>query len=83
MKNWYRAVCFEHKETIDVFVSNPSCTSHYLSDKDKEIQGWLEKHYACRLELVGEQDADRIWNASCWDPIEKLPPSADPDRIKK
>jgi hypothetical protein len=83
MKTWYRAVCFGHKETIDLFVNNPTTTAHYLADKDQAIQDWLSKHYGCQLELVGDFDGDRVWNAGCWDPIRKLPPSASPERKGK
>ena len=82
MKTWYRAVCFEHKETIDLFVNNPSTTALFLHEKDQEIQDWLSKHYGCQLELVGEHQSDRVWNAGCWDPIKKLPPSAAPKENK-
>ena len=82
MKTWYRAVCFAHKETVDLFVNDPSTTAHYLAEKDNEIKAWLSKHYGCRLELVGDHDGDRIWDAGCWDPIKRLPPSADPEKRK-
>ena len=60
MKIWYKAVCDEHKEFMDIFVNNPTCTSSYLSENDKKIQKWLlEDHYACDLRLIhrdGELD---------------------------
>ncbi len=52
MKIWYRAVCDEHKEMAYVFVSNPTCTAHYLSESDVEIQAWLSRHYSCKLRLI-------------------------------
>lgn len=57
MKTWYKAVCDKHKEACSVFVSNPSCSSHYLSEYDAQIQLWLEKHYGCNLRLI-HQDCD-------------------------
>lgn len=53
MKSWYIAVCEEHGEAIDIFVSNPSCTAAYLSQYDAQIQEWLERHYGCILKLLG------------------------------
>lgn len=79
MHKWYRAACDKHKETINLYVDNPSRTAIYLSDQDGDIQAWLDLHYACEIRLVwrGDQE-DVIWNAGYWDPIKKLPPSADP-----
>lgn len=77
---WYRAACFEHKETICLFVDCPTATAVYLSNKDQEIKDWLLKHYGCELRLFTEDQSDPIWNAGCWDPIRKLPPSADPSK---
>jgi len=63
MKTWYRAVCDEHKEACHIFVSNPSCTSHYLSVNDQNIQDWLSKHYACKLRLIHHDvDLDTIFD---------------------
>ena len=63
MKTWYRAVCDEHREMIEVFVSNPSCTADYLSDYDVDIQEWLTCHYACELRLVHRDDQlDKLWD---------------------
>ena len=56
MKIWYKSICDECGEAIDLFVSNPSCTSHYLSKDDKEIQSWLSKHYNCELRLIWRDD---------------------------
>jgi hypothetical protein len=53
MKTWYLAVCQEHGEAIDIFVSNPSCTAAYLSEHDAQIQVWLEDHYGCDLLMIG------------------------------
>lgn len=64
MKIWYRAVCDEHKEMCTMFVSNPSCTSHYLSDKDVLIQKFLSDHYGCSLRLVHlDTDLDNLWDS--------------------
>jgi hypothetical protein len=50
---------------IDIFVSNPSCTSHFLAERDKEIQSWLEKHYNCELHLIWRDDQlDRLFEAN-------------------
>lgn len=77
---WYRAVCYKHKETIDLFVDSPSATARYLGKNGDEIKSWLLKHHGCNLDLVTEANMDKIWNAGCWDPIRKLPPSADPSK---
>lgn len=37
---------------MTIFVTNPSCTATYLKEYDGEIQGWLEKHYGCKLHLI-------------------------------
>tara|TARA_Y100000310_G_C20687167_1_gene819823 strand:+ start:1612 stop:1827 length:216 start_codon:yes stop_codon:yes gene_type:complete len=52
MKKWYKAVCDEHKEMIDVFVDTPSSTAFYLSEKDQQIYEWLGKHTNCRLRFI-------------------------------
>ncbi len=52
MKVWYKAVCDEHKECCGVMVSNPTATAAYLGEHSKQIQGWLEKHYGCKLRIV-------------------------------
>jgi len=63
MKSWYQAVCDVHGEAIDIFVSNPSCTAHYLADKDREVQAWLEQHYGCDLRMVGNDlQLDKLWD---------------------
>jgi hypothetical protein len=63
MKTWYRAVCDKCGEATDVMVSNPSCTSHYLSDKDAAIQAWLSRHYNCELRLIWRDDhLDALWD---------------------
>lgn len=62
MKTWYRAVCDKCGEAVDIFVSNPSCTAVYLSEHDKEIQAWLEKHYDCELRLIWrDEQLDKLW----------------------
>ena len=63
MKTWYRAVCDEHKEMIDIFVNNPLTTAHYLGDKNEDIHQWLSLHYNCDLRLI-HYDED---NEKCWD----------------
>ena len=63
MQIWYRAVCDEHKEACHVFVTNPSCASHYLSKYDKQIQEWLSEHYGCSLRLIHHDvDLDYIFD---------------------
>jgi hypothetical protein len=63
MKTWYKAVCDEHKEFIDIFVNNPTTTSAYLSDKDELIQLWLELHWNCRLRLIhSDFDLEDVYN---------------------
>ena len=37
MKIWYKAVCDEHKECINIFVDTPSRTALYLSEHDQDI----------------------------------------------
>lgn len=62
MKLWLRAICDKHGEGIHFFVSNPSCTSAYLSDYNKEIQAWLEEHSVCGLRIVGtDEQLDQLW----------------------
>lgn len=62
MKIWYKAVCDKCGEATDVMVSNPSCTNHYLGDKDKQIQAWLSKHYNCELRLIwNDFDHDKLY----------------------
>jgi len=80
---WYRAACFKHKETITLFVDCPTATAAYLSHKDQQIKDWLTKHYGCDLRLFTIEHSDPIWNAGCWDPIDKRPASADPSLVKE
>jgi hypothetical protein len=62
MKTWYKAVCDKCGEATDIFVSNPSCTEHYLSENDIAIQAWLEKHYSCELRLIWRDlQLDKLW----------------------
>lgn len=62
MKTWYKVVCDSCGEAIDLFVSNPSCTAHYLKEYDEQIQAWLSNHYACRLRLICRDEAlDDLW----------------------
>jgi len=61
MKIWYRAVCDEHKEYMDLFVSNPIVTSSYLGEHSEAMQGWLEKHAQCNLRLIHrDEELDEI-----------------------
>ena len=62
MKVWYRAVCDKCGEATDVMVSNPSCTQHYLGEKDALIQAWLSKHYGCELRMIWRDDQlEMLW----------------------
>jgi hypothetical protein len=51
MKTWYHGVCDKHKVFRDIFVTNPSCTGAYLSEKDVEIQKFMSEHFGCSLRL--------------------------------
>lgn len=63
MKTWIAAVCDTHGEAIDFFVSNPTCTMHYLSKYDSEIQQWIEYHVHCGLRLVSNDfQMDKLWD---------------------
>lgn len=65
MKTWYKAVCDEHKELIDIFVNDVITTNHYLSDSDKNetIRTWLNLHYGCKLRLIHlDTDLDEVFN---------------------
>jgi hypothetical protein len=63
MKTWYKAVCDQHKEACDIFVTNPLCTYGYLKDNSKDIQAWLELHYGCNLRLVHhDEDLDFLFD---------------------
>ena len=63
MKIWYNAVCDHHKEFISMFVNNPSCTSHYMSKYDQNIEDWLNDHYGCRLRLIhNDLDLDEVYD---------------------
>lgn len=73
---WYRAVCFEHKETITLFVDCPTATAMYLKDRDQQIKDWLLKHFGCELKLYTIENSDPIWEAGCVDPIEEKPAKA-------
>jgi hypothetical protein len=64
MKTWYKAVCDEHKEMLDIFVNNVATTNHYLLDKDKLINMWLQLHYGCKLRLIHlDSDMDECFNS--------------------
>lgn len=61
MKIWYKAVCDEYKEMIDIFVNNVETT--YLLDKDENINTWLQLHYGCNLRLIhNDIDMDNCFN---------------------
>jgi hypothetical protein len=63
MKTWYKAVCDEHKEILDIFVNNVSTTNHYLLEKDEMINTWLQLHYGCKLRLIhNDLDMDECFN---------------------
>ena len=52
MKTWYKAVCDEHKEMINIFVNNIECTHAYLMECNETINTWLQLHYGCKLRLI-------------------------------
>ena len=56
MKVWYKVVCDEHKQMIDIFVNNVSTTHHYLLYKDDIINNWLQLHYGCKLRFIHHDD---------------------------
>ena len=63
MKTWYKAVCNEHKEMIDIFVNNVVTTNAYLLDNDECINIWLQLHYGCKLRLIHDDvDMDECFN---------------------
>ena len=63
-KEWYKAVCDEHKELIDLFVDNPSRTALYLAEHDESIQTWLRLHHKCSLRIIHRDDElDQVFNA--------------------
>ena len=65
MKKWYKAVCDECGEAIDLFVNNPSVTACYLSDKDRQIQRWMDvhDHENSDLRLIYRDDQmDKLWD---------------------
>lgn len=62
LKTWYFAKCAKCCEAKHIFVNNPSVTEFYLSDWDKDIQAWLEKHSGCELTLGWRDDhLDKLW----------------------
>ena len=63
-KTWYYAVCEECGEGTTFFVSNPSCTAHYLKERDRHIQAFLQRHFNCNLRMVNtDTDIDWLWNS--------------------
>jgi len=68
MKIWYKAVCDEHKEMINIFVDNPTRTALYLSEHDKDIHAWLGLHYNCKLRMIHQDhDLDECWKTGIKD----------------
>ncbi len=62
MQVWYYGVCDNHKEAMNILVTNPTCTSHYLCKYDEHIQKFLSRHYACVIRLIHmDQDLDSLW----------------------
>lgn len=60
MKTWYFAKCDKCCEVKIILVSNPTCSTAYLDDR--EVQGWLEKHGGCELTLGWRDDhLDKLW----------------------
>jgi hypothetical protein len=63
MKTWYKSVCDDHKEMIDIFVNNVATTHRYLLAKDEDISAWLQLHYGCKLRLIHHDlDLDECFN---------------------
>jgi hypothetical protein len=63
-KTWYFAVCEECGEGTRFFVSNPSCTAHYLKGRDRHIQEFLSRHFNCDLRMVNtDTDIDWLWDS--------------------
>jgi len=63
MKTWYKAVCDNHKEFIDIFVNNVATTNHYLLKNDEIINAWLQLYYGCNLRLIhNDLDLDYCFN---------------------
>ncbi len=56
MHEWYKAVCDNHGEMIDLFVDNPTNTAHYLAENDVAMQIWLTLHWKCNLRLIHRDD---------------------------
>ena len=59
---WYKCVCDEHKEAMDMFVKSVSYTATMLMDRDQEIFDFLARHYGCNLRLIHRDDElDLLW----------------------
>ena len=75
MKVWYKAVCDEHKEMMDVFVHHldiigpkgelsGAFVPEYLKDKEGSIITWLRLHAECRLRLIwSDEHMDECFEA--------------------
>lgn len=76
MKTWFTAVCDVCGTGINLFVSNPSCTAHYLSEHDVLIQKWLEDHAHCgkgvRLLDMNGPLGDELYNNG-WESVRNSP----------
>lgn len=63
MKTWYKAVCDNHKEMINIFVNSVEITHHYLLKEDETIYAWLQLHIGCPLRLIHHDlDMDECYN---------------------
>jgi len=74
MKIWYKAVCDEHKECINIFVDTPSRTALYLSEHDQDIYAWLLLHRGCKLRMIHDDcDLDECWENGVEDVLRHRP----------
>ena len=70
MKSWYKAVCSEHNEMIDLLVHNFSPDGsagvfihEYLKPYEKDIITWLRLHAACDIKLISlDEQLDEAFN---------------------
>lgn len=63
MKTWYKAVCEQHKEMIDILVHAhaPDATAgvfvhEYLKDKEGDIITWLMLHSWCNVKIISRDE---------------------------
>ena len=68
MKDWYKAVCDEHKEYCDCLVRSNytmfAYTQTYLGDQEKDIHTWFELHSGCDLRLIyRDEELDVIFES--------------------